>query len=380
MSLAGPVILAVYLVVLLAKAVLARRYATRCPPVPVGDAAQVTILQPVTSGDPRLAEFLAHTLDVFPRSPIIWIADEDDPGALEVCASLQPVDAARPVRLLRTSPPPQAVNPKAWKLAAAEPHLGTAFVAVVDDDTRLTPAGLDALLDGLTGADLSTGLPCYLPGSNLPSNLIAQFVNNQSVLTYLPLLEFFPPVTINGMCYALRTDRLKTLGGFARIERLAADDLAMGQLVIAAGGRIHQTITPHFIATTVQGWRHYFQLMHRWFVFALLLVREQPRSRQALILAVHGSPPLLLWLGLLLGAVFPSWPALGGLVTLLAARAWLLRGVQQGFFDRAMHEPGLSLLSELLQPVHCLHAVFSRTVRWRKRDIRVRSNRDFSYV
>ena len=45
-----------------------------------------------------------------------------------------------------------------------------------------------------------------------------------------------------------------------------------------------------------------------------------------------------------------------------------------------MHRPGLSLVSELLQPAHCLHAIFSRTVRWRKRQIRVRSNRDFSYV
>lgn len=374
--------LALYLALLFVKFQLARRYARTRPvaPASVADFRDVTILQPVVSGDPRLEEVLQATLGTYRSSPLVWMVDDDDAPARELCTALQRANPAHALRIVFTPPPPQGENPKAFKLALAESEVRTPFVVVLDDDTRLTPDGLRALLAGLERATLSTGLPCYLPGADAPSNLVAQFVNNQSVLTYLPLLVFSPPITSNGMCYALRTAELARLGGFARIRRFAADDLAIAQLVIGAGQTVHQTVTPHFIATSVSGWRHYFRLMHRWFVFATLLVRDQPPGRRLLILAVHGSPPLLLWLGLALALMRPSGSAFAVVAAALLLRAGLTIHVQRTFFGRAMHRSALSLLSELLQPLHFVHALLSRTVLWRRRWIRIHSNREFHYV
>ena len=120
--------------------------------------------------------------------------------------------------------------------------------------------------------------------------------------------------------------------------------------------------------------------MHRWFVFATLLVREQPPGRRALILTVHGSPPLFLWLSLWLA--FKEHTLLSCAITAAALllRTGITLQMQRAFFGRHLHRPVLSLFSELLQPLHLLHALLSRTVLWRRRWIQVRSNREFRYV
>jgi ceramide glucosyltransferase len=141
-----------------------------------------------------------------------------------------------------------------------------------------------------------------MSGGNVPGRLVAQFVNSQSILTYLPLLVFAPAITLNGMCYAMRTARLRALGGFAPLAHRLTDDLAVAQLVREAGGRIRQTIHPLAIATTVPDGRSYVRVMHRWFVFAWLQVRAQSLAWRTVILLVHGAPPLVLWAALVLAA------------------------------------------------------------------------------
>ena len=79
----------IYLGLMLAKWRLARRYARNVPfaSAATNDFSQVTILQPVVSGDARLEEMLHATLASFPRSPLIWIVDDDDAPAHELCAA-----------------------------------------------------------------------------------------------------------------------------------------------------------------------------------------------------------------------------------------------------------------------------------------------------
>ena len=86
---------------------------------------------------------------------------------------------------------PDGVNPKLFKLERARSEVSAGAFVVVDDDTRLTREGLAALLAALETHTLATGLPCYLDRPrDLPSRLLAEFVNNNAALTYLPLLTF----------------------------------------------------------------------------------------------------------------------------------------------------------------------------------------------
>jgi ceramide glucosyltransferase len=188
---------------------------------------------------------------------------------------------------------------------------------------------------------------------------------------------FEPPITINGMCYALKRETLHDLGGFEPLLKHLTDDLAIARLVRQRGGRLRQTPYPQEVETQLRDTPHYVQQMHRWFLFATLLVRSEPPASALRIGLLQGLHPLLLWatcLGILLQ---PSPLAVGSLGVLLAIRAAVICGLQQRFTGRVQFNLFLSLLSELLQPLHLLHAACVRSIRWRSRRYRVYDNDRF---
>lgn len=339
--------------------------------------AQVCIVQPILSGDPQLARVLEDNLRALPRVRFFWLIDEDDAEAQAVTALLRRRYGEERIRVQRFGQAPDGVNPKTFKLDLALPQVDAPVLLVLDDDARLPLASLRQLLRELEGADLVTALPCCRDDASLGARLLAQFVNNNAALTYLPLLRFMPPVSINGMCWALRTQRLRALGGFVPIRTHLADDLAVAGLLIGAGARLRQSTARVEVQTSVPTLRRYRQQMHRWFLFATLLLRRQPGPLQALIALLHGLPPLLL--AALLGTALlrPSAVAWAALAGVLAVRGAGLCALQSALTGRRRHRPLLSLLSELLQPLHLLHAAVDRTILWRKRVYRVIDNHDF---
>jgi ceramide glucosyltransferase len=446
---------AAYAAILLGKAILALRYAARYPrsqpqpqlpsssssispasppapspsspspsspspstpsPSPGGvDLSAATIVQPILSGDPDLPAALADNLAALPQARFLWMIDDDDAEAAAITLKLRDAHPSHRIERRVCAAAPDGVNPKLFKLEASRSAVTDGAFVVVDDDTRLTREGLAALLGVLDTHTLATGLPCYVErGRDLASRLLAQFVNNNAALTYLPLLAFAGPPTINGMTYAMTPASLDAIGGFAPLWRHLADDLAVARRVIRAGGTICQTPYPQFVATSVRDLRHYRVLMHRWFLFALLLLREQPARWRLAIVLLHGLPPLLLWTMLLAatisvasaglapsamaaasavsGAAAPmsGMPALPppalaiipmlSVMVVLALRAVTLIVVQRRLTGRGRHSPVLSIVSELLQPLHVLHAAVDRRIVWRTRRYAVRANDDFRAV
>jgi ceramide glucosyltransferase len=372
----------VYLGLLAVKLSLAWRYASRQPrPSARPDFADVTILQPVLGGDPKLGATLAANLTALPGARFLWLVDHDDHLGSEAAAHARDTCPAGKVELIACPPPPVGENPKLHKLALAAPLVRTPRLAVLDDDTTLPALTLAALLDALDrGATLSTALPFYTHDRDLRSSLVGQFVNNQSLLTYLPTLVWHPPITINGMAYVLDTSTWKALGGFAPLTHYLTDDLAVARRVRAAGKGIYQARETVQVATTIRDTRHYVGLMHRWFFFATLLVRTEPPAGRIVILGLHGLPPLLLWCAILATVCAPRPVTFAALAGVLLMRSGLLLATQHLLANRRAHAPLASLLAELLQPWHLLHAQLDRTILWRSRRYRVRSANDFSPV
>jgi ceramide glucosyltransferase len=376
-----------YLVLLAGKALLADR-ARRCEPEPPAPPAEegagVAIAQAILSGDPRLGELLEANLEALPAAQFLWLADSDDEVAQAVCRELSAREAGRRPRrrldLLILPPPAEGHNPKLHKLELARTALREPVLLVLDDDTRMPAATLAALLRKLDRADLATSLPGYLDDGRWSSRLLAQFVNNNAALTYLPLLAFLPPITINGMAYALRRDFLDSIDGFRPLLEYLPDDLAVAERVLAAGGRIEQSARPHWVETTVRDFGHYVRMMHRWFLFALLLLRRQPLSLRAVIAGLHALPPLLLAALLAVTVLAPGPLTAGALLATLALRALGLAGLQRAVYGRSLHSPLASLASELLQPLHLLHALCWRRIVWRTRRYRVHGEQHFTVL
>lgn len=368
---------AAYVVLLGAKTALALRAAGRSPHPGATDLARVAILQPILSGDPRLAEILESNVIELPAAHFIWLVDTEDAVAREVCAAIGARHPQAHIDLLALPPASDGENPKLFKLERARPLIRGDLAIVLDDDTRLPASTAHALVAALGDHALSTALPAYADDGRWPSRLLAQFVNNNAALTYLPLLNVAPPVTINGMAYALTVAMLERIGGFSAMIHSVTDDLAMARRVMAAGGRICQTAAPVWVETTVRDGRHYRRQMHRWYLFALLLFRRQSLTMQALISIMTTTPSLVLWGAVIAAARHPVPPALTAIIVLLAARSVMLTALQRAVYGRALHAPALSLVSELLQPLHLLHAAVQRTIVWRTRVYRVNDDESF---
>jgi ceramide glucosyltransferase len=362
----------VYLLLLGLRLGLALRFVRReraaAVPVP-GDDSAVTVLQAILSGDPHLEQNLAENLRHHPTAHFVWLIDEDDGVARALAVRLLEEHRGRPgrVEVLLAPPPPQGSNPKVFKLVLGFPQAGE-LVAVLDDDTVLPAGALAHARAALARGDLVTGLPWYRAEGPFFSRLLAAFVNSNALLTYLPILAFRPPVTINGMFSLTRKATLEQVGGFAAIEARLCDDYELAQLYLRAGLAIVQTTVAHPIATTVRGPLDYGRILRRWMVFANHLFRER-LDLSMLVLVVL---PALLPLVLVVLAGLVGAGALAATLGGLLAKAALLSAVRHRVLASREGAAGvfLEVLADLLQPFHAATAlVRPRAIRWRSRSI-----------
>lgn len=340
-----------------------------------------TILQPILSGDPKLQEMLAANLASLPNVHFFWLIDEADAAASVITASLMRQFPSANISVLRFPEAPEGVNPKSFKLEGAWRQVTTPVCVILDDDSQISAETLAALIEAADRGVLATALPHYLDDGFKPSQLLAQFVNNNAILTYLSLLPYAEPMSINGMCYAIRTEHLKKLDGFSSIQHHLADDLALANLVQSKGGSLKQIFDPVSVQTSVRDLPHYCRQMHRWFLFATLLLKRQTVPRKLLIFSLHGIHPIILWGLFILCTADPEQlffgADMGVLACTLVFRGAFLATLQKHITGAVRHRPAPSIVSELLQPLHLMHSVLVRGIQWRTRRYRVFDNDRF---
>jgi ceramide glucosyltransferase len=343
---------ALYLLLLLARAALALRHAARF----TGTNCDLpyTIVQPILSGDPRLAQTLAANLAAHPAARFLWLIDEDDHEAHQIASSLLSLHPH--LHVVSAPGPADGENPKMAKLIRALPLVDTPRLIVLDDDTFL-PASSQ-----LPPGPLVTGLPVFSSRGTIYERLIGGFVNGNALLTYLPAAHLNLQKTINGMIYAVDTRQLRHCGGFAAAGHSLTDDRAIARLFHAHGHPVIQSATPALVAITVSGPRHYIQIMHRWMIFATHYFRENATAATLFWTALPG---LLPWLGLASGS--PSlW------FTLFFTKAainrlllWRITGIGSSLPD-LVFEVGADLTTPIWMMLACLSP---RRLTWRRRRI-----------
>src|SRR6266567_9227959 len=94
------------------------RFFRRSIPPSTRKPARVSILQPILSGDPTLAECLQANLTVRSgyKLEFIWLIDSDDPTAQSLCRELAATNEHHSVQIITLPPAGQRDNPKTIKL------------------------------------------------------------------------------------------------------------------------------------------------------------------------------------------------------------------------------------------------------------------------
>lgn len=403
-----------YLTLLVSKSLLAlREYRRQCAldvrKEMLARPTTVAIIQPILSGDPLLPQVLQKNAESLrDQASLFWAVDDNDHVAQEIVDSLQA--AFDHVHVLICPRAAAAINPKLYKMQWVLDRLTSEFqyLVVLDDDTILSKESLQIAIANVASRStplehrprdqqsrnsetgvaidnsavrpprLFTGLPHYARGQNVWSNLVASFVNNNSALTYLPLLGFLPPVSINGMFYVVPLTEFRAIGGFRPVESWLCDDYAVKQHVSRHGWHVEQGIATATVQTRIRDGRHYLQQMHRWMIFGRLLLESQPTALRIVLAAVLALPSLLLLVAVSLA--WMHWISLAVLGVVLCLRWAMLRGLSVAVFGRSLLQPGLSLVAELLQPWHVLHSLVQQTIQWRTHRIVARAADAFEIV
>lgn len=339
---------------------LALRYAAR-PPAPAS-SVRAAVLQPVLSGDPALPSVLAANAEALPHDQLYWLVDDDDPAGQAAAAQ-----AARPNVTIVTSPgPADGENPKVAKLARVLPRITEEITVVLDDDTRIDSARLAQLKGALAAAPLVTGLPVFTSRATGYERFIGGFVNGNAALTYLPAAATGSQHTINGMIYAVRTDGLRSLGGFDAIRGQLTDDYAIAQLYESHGLPLLQTSIPANVGMTVVSAAHCARVLRRWFVFANRYMGHNASPAVLFLIALPALlPPAGLWFG-------PRW------LLVLAAKALVHQWATARITGLSPSLPSLlfEILADLFAPFFYLSALIRPSrITWRSRRIAMDGDR-----
>lgn len=340
-------------------------------PVATG-APDVTVLQPILSGDPALEETLAAGPERAPEARFVWLVDDDDPEGRAVADRL--AKARSTVRVVAGRPPADGENPKTLKLIRGEALAETEVIAVLDDDTTLPPGGLERLAaEALDCGGLATALPTWgRRPTGAAEALVAGFVDGQGVSAYLAMARLGRNRTINGMAYAADAHALARAGGFAAMGHGVTDDWAIARLFLSRGHPLRQTTVPARVAVTVPGWSEAARLLRRWTVFAHRYVRANFDGAMVALVILPAVLPLA---GLGLATLTGPAPVLVW-IALLTARAAAHRRLVRAIGGAGTAPLWASVAAELALPLLSLAALLRpNRIRWRSRTMRLDGDR-----
>lgn len=231
----------------------------------------ISLIQPITRGVARLAELLEQRLTYSYPALIqhIFVLDQVD---LELQAICQTVLARHPEAWIELIVIEEAGLERASKtakqLAAIERAEGE-VICSIDDDIWLRKGGLETLVSSLNQNDVgaSFGIACYTNWQALGSSLMSLFVNNNALLSYIPICYLTEPFTITGHCFALYRERFEQIGGFRGLQGRIDDDHELARRCRRVGLRIVQTPMIYDVNNHLPTFGSYLLQMRRWFVF-----------------------------------------------------------------------------------------------------------------
>ena len=330
-----------------------------------------TVVQPILSGDPRLANDLQANLQQTELVEFYWLIDQSDKEAQRVADQIcQDASFAQRIRIFLIEDVPQGINPKSYKIEQVVEELTRPYLIVLDDDSVIDFSKMGELTAYLGQEVILTGIPYNQERSNFWSKLVAAFVNGNSFITYFTMAEVGANHSINGMFYILPVELAKGQKLFTAIKDYLCDDLAVADFLRSKGVSIIQTRVTCNVRTTIKDAKQYLLQMKRWLLFSSIYLKEHLDWKLFSLIGLPSFLPLpTLILSIILG-----WPYLLLALGLLLFKAvWMLL-YRQSILTNRLHldEVIYEVLNDLLLPWLFVYVLMTPPViNWRGRKIRV---------
>lgn len=330
-----------------------------------------TVVQPILSGDPRLANDLRANLQQTESVEFYWLIDQSDTEAQRVADQIcQDESFAQRIRIFLIEDVPQGINPKSYKIEQVVEELTRPYLIVLDDDSVIDFSKMGELTAYLGQEVILTGIPYNQERSNFWSKLVAAFVNGNSLITYFTMAQVEANHSINGMFYILPVNLVKDQDLFTAIKDYLCDDLAVADFLSSKGVSIVQTRVTCNVRTTIKSATQYLLQMKRWLLFSSIYLKKHLDFKVFTLIGLTSFLPL----PIILLTLFLGWPyLLVALVLLLIKAIWMLL-YRQSILMNQLHldEVLYEVLSDFLLPWLFLYVLLTPPViNWRGRKIRV---------
>jgi ceramide glucosyltransferase len=336
-----------------------------CPQIRPTARPAVSVLKPLCGNEPHLADNLqSFCRQNYPTYQIVCgVADADDPAldAFEQASdSLTKEQKAVVVDSRR-----HGCNLKIGNLLNMLPHATGEILVIADSDVRVTPDYLDDVVAPF--ADPETGLVTCLyvgrPTDTLWSRIGAMGINYGFLPSALVARALGRDDGCFGATMALRREMLASVGNFAPLRDILADDWALGASVRHQGRRIILAARPVDIIVHEPDLGSLLAHEIRWGRTIAAV------DRMSYMASVITQPVALAVLAALLGAA--AWPFWAVLIAAGAVRLWTVRAEERYL---ALPRADLSALAlrELISFVVYLIACCGHTVVWRGRRFIIR--------
>ena len=330
-----------------------------------------TVVQPILSGDPRLANDLRANLQQTESVEFYWLIDQSDTEAQRVADQIcQDASFAQRIRIFLIEDVPQGINPKSYKIEQVVEELTRPYLIVLDDDSVIDFSKMGELTAYLGQEVILTGIPYNQERSNFWSKLVAAFVNGNSFITYFTMAEVEANHSINGMFYILPVELAKGQKLFTAIKDYLCDDLAVADFLSSKGISIIQTRVTCNVRTTIKDAKQYLLQMKRWLLFSSIYLKEHLDWKLFSLIGL----PSFLPLPTLILSLFLGWPYSLLVLGLLGFKAvWMLL-YRQSILPSHLHldEVIYEVLNDLLLPWLFIYVLMTPPViNWRGRKIRV---------
>ena len=236
---------------------------------------EVTIFQPVLSGDSYLKEKLSIIYNTAKEAELIWAVDEDDREAEKIINEITGNNPKKNLHVVKCSKAPFSENPKVYKIIQTE-KLWKKYVVILDDDTSIDIKELENINKNLLETEIITGIPYYLKAGNIWGNMVRAYVNGNSAYNYLTSAFLGKNKTINGMFYIFKSEKIISLKLYKKIKQKLCDDYEFAKIAAENGFGIYQSVIPCKLNTEVNNFKTFLKLMRRWHIFVNHYIKENP--------------------------------------------------------------------------------------------------------
>ena len=207
------------------------------PDAPPANLSDITVLIPARDEASCIAATLRALNAQGNIAKIVMVDDQSSDGTGAIARSL----ALANLQVLDGAPLPAGWSGKLWALQQASQEVLTPYTLLLDADIELAPGTLGALKTHMTSnmLALASVMASLHMGNAWEKLLLPPFIYFFKLIYPFPLSNRprSPIAAAAGGCVLLRTDMLRTIGGFAALRDAIIDDCTLAQRVKRHGGR-----------------------------------------------------------------------------------------------------------------------------------------------